>query len=105
MVIPALVRRKRWPTGFRRVSHRTARQHSWILVRWKMWHQQPAGIVAPLELRLKLGGGLFCICYAADQGETLNFESPDVFLGRLTALRWFLVRLVMTPGGNCLSES
>ena len=32
------------------------------------------------------------------QGETLNFESPDVFLGRLTALRWSLLRQIMGAG-------
>ena len=32
------------------------------------------------------------------QGETLNFESPDVFLSRLTALRWSLVRQIMSAG-------
>ncbi|EQD28585.1 hypothetical protein B1A_21111, partial [mine drainage metagenome] len=29
------------------------------------------------------------------KGETLNFENPELFLGRLTALRWTLVRLLM----------
>ncbi|OCX76766.1 hypothetical protein A6M27_03605 [Acidithiobacillus thiooxidans] len=32
------------------------------------------------------------------QGETLNFESADVFLGRLTALRWSLLRQIMRLG-------
>ncbi len=32
------------------------------------------------------------------QGETLNFESLDVFLGRLTALRWSLVHQIMSEG-------
>ena len=31
-------------------------------------------------------------------GETLNFESPEVFLGRLTALRWALVRKLIGAG-------
>ena len=38
------------------------------------------------------------------QGETLNFESPDVFLGRLTALRWSLVRQIMSAGEVSIRE-
>ena len=38
------------------------------------------------------------------QGETLNFESPDVFLGRLTALRWSLVRQIMSTGEVSIRE-
>ncbi|MHB1321376.1 MAG: HVO_A0114 family putative DNA-binding protein [Acidithiobacillus ferrivorans] len=38
------------------------------------------------------------------QGETLNFESPDVFLGRLTALRWSLVRQIMSAGEISIRE-
>ena len=39
------------------------------------------------------------------QGETLNFESQDVFLGRLTALRWSLMRLIMSAGEISIRES
>ncbi|WP_163056196.1 hypothetical protein [Acidithiobacillus ferrooxidans] len=38
------------------------------------------------------------------QGETLNFESPDVFLGRLTALRWSLLRQIMSAGEVSIRE-
>ncbi len=38
------------------------------------------------------------------QGETLNFESPDLFLGRLTALRWSLVRQIMSAGEVSIRE-
>ena len=38
------------------------------------------------------------------QGEPLNFESPDVFLGRLTALRWSLVRQIMSAGEVSIRE-
>ena len=38
------------------------------------------------------------------QRETLNFESPDVFLGRLTALRWSLVRQIMGAGEVSIRE-
>ena len=38
------------------------------------------------------------------QGEALNFESPDVFLGRLTALRWSLVRQIMSAGDVSIRE-
>ena len=38
------------------------------------------------------------------QGETLNFESLDVFLGRLTALRWSLVRQIMSAGEVSIRE-
>ncbi|MDD2749889.1 hypothetical protein [Acidithiobacillus sp.] len=38
------------------------------------------------------------------QGETLNFESADVFLGRLTALRWSLLRQIMRLGDVSIRE-
>ncbi len=38
------------------------------------------------------------------QGETLNFESPDAFLGRLTALRWSLARQIMRAGEVSIRE-
>lgn len=38
------------------------------------------------------------------QGETLNFESPDVFLGRLTALRWALVGKLIGAGEMSVRE-
>ena len=38
------------------------------------------------------------------QGETLDFESPDVFRGRLTALRWSLLRQIMSAGEVSIRE-
>ncbi|MDR7928766.1 hypothetical protein RIE95_17535 [Acidithiobacillus thiooxidans] len=38
------------------------------------------------------------------QGETLNFESADVFLGRLAALRWSLLRQIMRLGDVSIRE-
>ena len=38
------------------------------------------------------------------QGETLNFESPAVFFGRLTERRWTLVTLLQGQGTLALRE-
>lgn len=40
----------------------------------------------------------------AYQGETLNFEHPGDFLGRLTERRWALVRLLQGQGGMAVRE-
>lgn len=34
------------------------------------------------------------------QGETLNFETPAAFFGRMTELRWGLVRALQSAGGE-----
>ena len=41
---------------------------------------------------------------ASYQGETLNFESPAVFFGRLTERRWTLVTLLQGQGTLALRE-
>ncbi|WP_216644683.1 transcriptional regulator [Candidatus Thiodictyon syntrophicum] len=38
------------------------------------------------------------------QGETLNFESPGTFLGRLSARRWALVQTLLGAGEMPLRE-
>ncbi len=38
------------------------------------------------------------------QGETLNFESPGAFFGRLTERRWALVTALLGQGGLAVRE-